>query len=430
MKTINKNSLAIQGSPVSWLSSFAGAAASIFEVSDGLLESLAIRFEGEEGALCFGFPELEGEKEGSRWHVEAGLLNAMESPTPYLNARFYDGRGLFVDGAYMRGSEERFSFDASLQTIEGRKMLCLFYSHATPGETIRLSLHSLSQDALDPLHGHFGGTLLFMPKKHYSQMEGFLLRSAEGKVVCIDGGETADAPELYEQIKQWGGLVDGWYFSHYHCDHVDAFLELMSNPKYSDLRIRHLYFDFRVPPRTLEQYGDADNHCIGDVERAIEKADSRIEEVAIPHKGDRHSYGKTLSIETLNDAAFLAAPNMPNDSSIVFKALTPKESILFLGDIGSYGDELILDPLFCKEIGDCSFVQLAHHGQNGASRAFYAKCNGIKVALAEAPRWLFDNDIDEKGCGSGPWSSLETRKWLRALGVRYYFDEEKDVMFD
>ena len=60
-------------------------------------------------------------------------------------------------------------------------------------------------------------------------------------------------------------------------------------------------------------------------------------------------------------------------------------------------------------------VQMAHHGQNGVDKEFYAHIMP-KVCLYCTPDWLWEND-NGGGRNSGPWKTLETRRWMEELGA-------------
>ena len=60
-------------------------------------------------------------------------------------------------------------------------------------------------------------------------------------------------------------------------------------------------------------------------------------------------------------------------------------------------------------------MQMAHHGQDGVDRDFYNIVKP-KICLYTAPLWLWDNNSGG-GKGSGPWKTLETRRWMEELGA-------------
>lgn len=77
--------------------------------------------------------------------------------------------------------------------------------------------------------------------------------------------------------------------------------------------------------------------------------------------GDAFTFG-SMTMKVLNDGYFGPGVNPGNDSTVVFKMETPKESVLFLGDLGNRGDVYLNDPTFIEEIRTCRIVQIGHHG--------------------------------------------------------------------
>ena len=103
-----------------------------------------------------------------------------------------------------------------------------------------------------------------------------------------------------------------------------------------------------------------------------------------------------------------------NNSSMVIKMNLPQTSILFLGDTGEESGDKLLSTQKDKLKSD--IVQVAHHGQGGAKESLYKEINPT-ICLWPTPEWLWDNNSGE-GKGSGPWTTLETRKWMEDLGVK------------
>ena len=77
----------------------------------------------------------------------------------------------------------------------------------------------------------------------------------------------------------------------------------------------------------------------------------------------------------------------------------------------------------------CDIVQMAHHGQQGVN---FALCRLIspQICLWPAPDWLWNND-NGGGFDSGPWRTVETRKWAEQLDVQASFPAAfGDYVFD
>ena len=124
-------------------------------------------------------------------------------------------------------------------------------------------------------------------------------------------------------------------------------------------------------------------------------------------------------IKCLNDYDLSLTMNAINNSSITFRLDVDEKSILILGDLGKEaGDRLAA--LQSKETLDCDFVQMAHHGQQGVRREFYDIVDP-SVCLWPTPDWLWENNQGGKGPNTGPWKTLETRAWVKEMGIEKNF---------
>ena len=107
-----------------------------------------------------------------------------------------------------------------------------------------------------------------------------------------------------------------------------------------------------------------------------------------------------------------------NDSSIAIIAHFPRRDVLFLSDLEPAGGCDLISQCGEKKLR-CDIVQMAHHGQNALQNDFY-KLVQPKICLYTAPDWLWDNDPGT-GFDTGIWKTVETRSWMRQLGVQASF---------
>lgn len=105
---------------------------------------------------------------------------------------------------------------------------------------------------------------------------------------------------------------------------------------------------------------------------------------------------------------------------------TGKNRILFLGDTGIESSKKLLRTQ--KEKLKSDIVQMAHHGQNGATKELYQAINP-KICLYPAQEWLWNND-DGRGYNSGPWKTLETRKWMEELKAQKSYIETEEITLE
>ena len=89
-----------------------------------------------------------------------------------------------------------------------------------------------------------GATLYMLPNDidmSNEQMNSFVLVTASGKVIVMDGGTHKDYIYLRDFLHSMTDKVDAWFISHYHSDHIGA-LAILLNQK--DIYIDKLYYDF------------------------------------------------------------------------------------------------------------------------------------------------------------------------------------------
>ena len=264
----------------------------------------------------------------------------------------------------------------------------------------------MTQNLLDVDLG--GGFVLQYANRDPYQMMGYLLKTPDGKNVVIDGGrmEGADAEYLHQLVLKEGGRVALWLITYAHDDHFSALSCILRDMDELDFEIGDMRLCF--PPvewlKTVEN-GQPYDPAVKFLERLQKHGIA-----ATPlRRGDVISCGG-LRIDVLHDCENYVNYNCVNDTGAVMRVHYPNRDILFLADIEPAAARELME-LYTPEQLRCDIVQLAHHGQGGAHRAFYELVQP-KIALYTAPDWLWTNRN-----GEGPFKTLETRRWMRELGV-------------
>ena len=239
-----------------------------------------------------------------------------------------------------------------------------------------------------------GGSLTMLYGRTGAQMLSVLLQSKEGGLVVITHPDFDHAGALYNIIdRQDPGIVidhiyacltdTGWYYqvASDGAPFVDMFRQRLA----------------RLPEGTVSEYLPAN--------------------LLISSPG--------IGIKVLNNAIF-SADDAINNSSVVYRVTMNGIRILFLGDLARYGGSRLLQDVPPEELR-ADIVQMAHHGQNGVEEDVY-RAIGASVCLWPTPQWLWDND-GGSGTGSGSWRTLETRVWIRKLGItRNYVMKDGDII--
>ena len=260
-----------------------------------------------------------------------------------------------------------------------------------------------------------GGKLTQVSNRTLTQMMSYVIDTPEGGVIMIDGGTYTpeDSANMREMLHARGGVVDWWFITHPHSDHLGAMLYLMEHDQF-DIEVKNICFnfpslewlafkeEFGMNWRFLEQLKKRGMHVVtaaaGDV---YQSGSVSVEMIGVP--GNYWEYAKSL-----------------NAISIIFTVHFPSRDVLFMGDFDVNGEADFLARYGAAPLR-CDVLQMPHHGQNGISRDFYALI-APKICLYTAPKWLWENNKyrcnDPATVGTGPFTTLETRRWMEELGAK------------
>jgi beta-lactamase superfamily II metal-dependent hydrolase len=261
-----------------------------------------------------------------------------------------------------------------------------------------------------------GGSVLQLANREHQQTMSYIIDTPDGKTVVIDGGWGEkylglEAQDMYHMLSECGKRVDLWLITHAHPDHFGALRFLLKSQKPFDLDIRDLRFDF-PPVQWLKTVENGSYACpVADFLQLVQEASIPVTPLK---RGDLISVGD-IRVEVLCDAGTYQKYHSINDTSSVLRLSFPKRDLLFLGDIGAERARDLLNECPHDKLR-CDIVQMAHHGQGGADRAFYQVVQP-KICLYTAPDWLWDNDAGD-GFNTGPWQTLLTRQWMEELGAQ------------
>jgi len=256
-----------------------------------------------------------------------------------------------------------------------------------------------------------GFTLWQLPSQADDHGNSYVIRTPHGRVVAIDGGKVAEADYLRGFLAALGNEVDAWIVTHPHFDHVGAMDKLLRDRQ--GLQVRRVY-ESRFTPAMIEaEAASADRvrayYALIDAAEDIETVECRA--------GDEFTIDG-VHFRILSQINPEITENVYNNSSMAFRVWDDAKSVVFLGDLGIEGGDKLLASEFRSDL-DCDYLQLAHHGQNGCSERFY-KSIRFRACLWPTATWLYDNDRGE-GFDTGPWKSVETRRWMKEKGVTEHY---------
>lgn len=256
-------------------------------------------------------------------------------------------------------------------------------------------------------------TLWQLPEQTHSQMMSYVLRTAGGKLIVIDGGTAGDAAYLRGFLAALGNTVEAWFISHPHSDHVDALTAILTQPQ--GLKIAKIYASLPDPEWVTQHVPKDDDipniQAFRDILAKTGQpcADLQLgEEMAID--------GVRIRVLGIRNPEL--THNCLNNSSVVLKVWDEAKSILFLGDLGFEGGKKLLHGPYADQL-HADYVQMAHHGQNGVGEDVYQAIKPT-ACLWPTPAWLWDNDPGT-GKGTGRWKTLFTRAWMEKLNVQRHY---------
>jgi beta-lactamase superfamily II metal-dependent hydrolase len=259
-----------------------------------------------------------------------------------------------------------------------------------------------------------GATLTMLNSQSDSQMLSCLIQTNNGSLIIVDGGLGSDADYLLSQIKANGGHVAAWLVTHPHGDHVGALYQILQreDARYAsgspaDITIDGIYYSFASADWYTTNDPEESSMALSMIGTLSGRPESMLHSVS---KGQTFQID-TATIEVMNDR-YEASTDKGNNAGIVYKVTVNGTSILFLGDMSQEGGNYILQTAGAAALKS-DIVQMAHHGQNGVSEAFYQAVSP-SICLWPTPSWL--------------WSSMEskymiqtTKGWMADLGVQRHY---------
>jgi len=250
--------------------------------------------------------------------------------------------------------------------------------------------------------------------------------SPEGKILVVDGGYLrlgGDGKFLGDFLRKLGGHVDYWFITHAHGDHYGALVTMAERPDFYGVTIGELLYNFpdrewmlKREPASRPYLTNFCDNVLGKCLKDVKRGDCSVGRVI--------NFG-SWSFEILNEP-FLCDGNAINNSSVMISVKAGGKTWLETGDLGVEGGQDAMKKLGARLKHDIVF--LAHHGQCGVDKAFYAAVNP-EAAIWPTPSWLWDNRISGGTYGSGSYQTNYTKCWMQDLGVKKNYLLVKDYLF-
>lgn len=257
----------------------------------------------------------------------------------------------------------------------------------------------------------------------------FVIITKKNNVVVIDGGRPEDMPLLKKYIG--GRHISGWILTHAHEDHIGGFVSEVKANLGRNFDIEKIYYHF--PPLDIIDKQDVPDYSyyfteVTEILPDFYKIMPFLEDKAHLIKQGEHVYIDELEFHFLYTYHEGLVSNIINDSSLVFKLTTPNTSVLFLGDLGPEGGDMLYWE--SRHLLKADIVQMAHHGHMNCGMEVYAAISP-KTCLWCCPDWLYNepeipiylSDL-EKARRMGRtrmYGTAVTRQWMEQLGVKEHY---------
>ena len=237
--------------------------------------------------------------------------------------------------------------------------------------------------------------------------DSFIITTADGKVIVIDGGHKTETDYFIEYLKSVTGQcrphIDAWFLSHAHDDHCEVFLEVAEN-RADEVTFDKVYANFPEDPAFYDGYDEWAFTVVSEYNRLkplfADKAAQLAEGDVFNVGAARFTVFYTFNPEWKNC----------NEASTIMRMDLGGTSVMFNGDAGENAGNYVVEKYGDSGALHCDYCKMAHHGQDGVGQNFY-EAVAPEVCLWPTPTWVYENT-------NGNLKTFETRSWVEALSVK------------
>lgn len=258
----------------------------------------------------------------------------------------------------------------------------------------RFGLQERVRDGSDP---NAGRTLLWQygtvdareghPVTERGYGMGYVLHTAAGRFIVVDGGQMRDAGPLISLMQRESGQscpeVALWLITHPHSDHAGALLRCADEPYLK----RQVHIDavaYNLPEPFAFKNVASTNNYYAMLCAVTEKLDCRL---VRPRTGER------LDVDNLTVEIFFTQEDHlgedTNDLSMVFRISGGKKLVMFTGDAYHRTLRVVTQKYTAGQLHS-DIIQAAHHGFDGGDEEFY-RLVGAETVLVPASRAAYDD---------------------------------------
>lgn len=274
-------------------------------------------------------------------------------------------------------------------------------------------------------------TLLYQLTETSKFMMSFVIVTKNNNCIVIDGGREEDMPLLKEYVGS--RHISAWILTHPHSDHISGIMSEIKKNNLADFDVEKIYYNF--PPISLmdktedvpdvKYYVSEFNDGLVEFVNETEPLIKDISHIVKQGESIQIDECKIDFIFTFHDGIY---SNMMNDASLVFKVNAPNKSVLFLGDLGPDGGDILFRE--SRHLLKSDIVQMAHHGHMNVGMEVYAAvmpeaclwcCPEWLYNEAEVPNYLSDVEKLRKMKRIRMYGTAVTRGWMELLGAKKHY---------
>lgn len=273
-------------------------------------------------------------------------------------------------------------------------------------------------------------TILYQLTETSQFMMSFVIITKENNAVVIDGGRAEDMPLLKEYVG--GRHISAWILTHAHTDHISGFVNEYKENNGKDFDIETIYYNFPDYDKLIDNRNVLNYDYFKSELNNILPAFNEVlplfkEKTHITHQGESIQIDE-VKIDFIYSYHEELTNNLMNDSSLVFKITTPNKTVLFLGDLGPEGGDVLFRE--SRHLLKSDIVQMAHHGHMNCGMEVYAEiapevclwcCADWLYNEPEVPEYLADEERLKKMGRIRMYGTELTRKWMDILGVKTHY---------
>ena len=274
-------------------------------------------------------------------------------------------------------------------------------------------------------------TMLYQITETSKFMMSFVIVTKGNNTIVIDGGRKEDMPLLKKYVG--GRHISAWILTHPHNDHITGFMHEWKKNRLADFDVEKIYYNF---PPYHKLKGKTDVPDATYLDRELDEVLREFTEDIEPElAGLAHvtSQGERITVDeckidfifSYHDGLY---SNIMNDSSLVFKVTAPQKTVLFLGDLGPEGGDVLYEE--SRHLLKSDIVQMAHHGHMNVGMEVYAAimpeacmwcCADWLYNEPEIPPYLENREKLWKMGRQRMYGTAVTRRWMDILGVKKHY---------